>query len=360
MVIKTLYLKDWRNGEENLISFSSQTTLITGENAAGKTNLLEGISFFAAGKSFRGCKDNELIRFGCKQAAADITYVSDGVESTMGVRLEKNKKKKLYKNGGEITKLSEFLGYFRCVVFNPEHLELVKGAPEGRRRFIDMAICQSFPRYVASLNEYNRLLMQKNAHLKGEFISDELLDVYDERMAFLAGTVTVNRKKYINVLREYAYGFLYDMSSGGERLDIAYDTQAAGETAKEIKESYKALFKQKRSTEKEKRLCLCGPHRDDFSVNINEKSAKIYGSQGQQRSCVLALKLAEGEISKTLTGEYPVFLLDDVLSELDKSRREYILQRIRDRQVILTGCDENIKNMFGNIKIINVEKGKCL
>ena len=170
MLIKDIYLKDWRNGEENILSFSPQTTLICGENAAGKTNILEGICFFAAGKSFRGCKDKELIRFGCDTSAADITYVSNGVTNKMGVRLKKNAKKTFLKNGAPISKMSEFLGAFRCVIFTPDHLDLVKGAPEGRRRFTDMAICQSFPRHVAALNEYNRLLIQKNAHLKGNAV----------------------------------------------------------------------------------------------------------------------------------------------------------------------------------------------
>lgn len=360
MLIKDLYLKDWRNGEENKISFSPDTTLVCGENAAGKTNLLEGICFFAAGKSFRGCKDKELIRFGCDSASADITYVSKGVTNKMGVRLKKNAKKTFLKNNVPISKMSEFLGAFRCVIFTPDHLDLVKGAPEGRRRFIDMAICQSFPRHVAALNEYNRLLIQKNAHLKGATVFDELLDVYDERMAILAANITVNRKKYIKALEESGKRFLYDMSVEREEMSLTYVTQSEGETANEIKESYQKLFKEKRSTEIEKRMTLCGTQKDDFLIHINRKSAKSYGSQGQQRSVVLALKLAEGEISRSLTGEYPVFLLDDVLSELDDSRREYILKRIEGRQVIITGCDESLIDILPRAQVIKVEMGKCL
>ena len=360
MQINDLYLKDWRNGEENKLSFSPKTTLICGENAAGKTNLLEGICFFAAGKSFRGCKDKELIRFGCEVASADITYISNGVANKMGVRLKKNAKKTFLKNNAPISKMSEFLGAFRCVIFTPDHLDLVKGAPEGRRRFIDMAICQSFPRHVAALNEYNRLLIQKNAHLKGNAVFDELLDVYDERMASLAANITVNRKKYIKVLEESGKGFLYDMSAGREEMSLTYITQSEGETANEIKESYNTLFKEKRKTETEKRMTLCGPQKDDIAIYVNRKSAKSFGSQGQQRSVVLALKLAEGEISRSLTGEYPVFLLDDVLSELDESRREYILKRIEGRQVIITGCDEGLCTLLPEAQVIKVDKGRCL
>lgn len=360
MIINTLYLKDWRNGEENKLSFSPETTLICGENAAGKTNLLEGICFFAAGKSFRGCKDKELIRFGCDQAAADIVYTSGGIENKMGVRLKKSARRVFLRNGVPISKLSEFLGAFRCVIFTPDHLDLVKGAPEGRRRFTDMAICQSFPRHVAALNEYNRLLIQKNAHLKGDTIVPELLDVYDERMAVLAANITVNRRKYLAALEESAKGFLCDMSSEREELSLAYVSQVDGSTTAELRENYKTLFKAKRGAEIEKRMTLCGPQKDDFIILINRRSAKVYGSQGQQRSVVLALKLAEGEISKSLTGEYPVFLLDDVLSELDETRREYILNRIQGRQVIITGCDESLKDVLPKAQIIKVENGRCL
>ena len=360
MLIKDLYLKDWRNGEENILSFSPQTTLICGENAAGKTNILEGICFFAAGKSFRGCKDKELIRFGCDSSAADITYVSNGVTNKMGVRLKKNAKKTFLKNGAPISKMSEFLGAFRCVIFTPDHLDLVKGAPEGRRRFTDMAICQSFPRHVAALNEYNRLLIQKNAHLKGNAVFEELLEVYDERMAVLAANITVNRRKYIKALEESGKSFLYDMSEEREELSLTYITQSEGEKTNEIKESYLGLFKEKRGAEIEKRMTLCGPQKDDISIHINRKSAKSFCSQGQQRSIVLALKLAEGEISRSLTGEYPVFLLDDVLSELDENRRDYILKRIESRQVIITGCDENMVDLLPKAQVIKVENGRCL
>ena len=352
MLIKDLYLKDWRNGEENILSFSPQTTLICGENAAGKTNILEGICFFAAGKSFRGCKDKELIRFGCDTSAADITYVSNGVTNKMGVRLKKNAKKTFLKNGAPISKMSEFLGAFRCVIFTPDHLDLVKGAPEGRRRFTDMAICQSFPRHVAALNEYNRLLIQKNAHLKGNAVFEELLEVYDERMAVLAANITVNRRKYIKALEESGKSFLYDMSEEREELSLTYITQSEGEKTNEIKESYLGLFKEKRGAEIEKRMTLCGPQKDDISIHINRKSAKSFCSQGQQRSIVLALKLAEGE--------YPVFLLDDVLSELDENRRDYILKRIEGRQVIITGCDENMVDLLPKAQVIKVENGRCL
>ena len=223
---------------------------------------------------------------------------------------------------------------------------------------MDLAICQSFPRYAATLSEYNLFLAQKNALLKRGNVIDELLSVYNERLASLAAVITVNRRKYIAKLEEEAKKFLFDMSGGKEELCLNYQTQAGElETQEEIKERYKALFAEKAEQEKEKFISLYGTHKDDFSVSINKKSAKMFGSQGQQRSVVLALKLAEGELSAKLTGEYPVFLLDDILSELDRDRKEYILSRITDRQVIITGC-ESESFEFGNGKRIFVENGK--
>ena len=178
--------------------------------------------------------------------------------------------------------------------------------------------------------------------------------------AVLAANITVNRRKYLAALEESAKEFLCDMSSEREELSLAYVSQVDGSTTAELRENYKTLFKTKRGAEIEKRMTLCGPQKDDFIILINRRSAKVYGSQGQQRSVVLALKLAEGEISKSLTGEYPVFLLDDVLSELDETRREYILNRIHGRQVIITGCDESLKDVLPKAQIIKVENGRCL
>ncbi len=359
MIIKKLLLRDWRNAEETRLEFSDSVNLICGDNAAGKTNLLEAIFFFAAGKSFRGCREKELIRFGCDKSAADIEFVSGGAEKRMGVRLKKNERRRFYREGNEIVRMSEFLGEFRSVIFTPDHLDLVKGSPDGRRRFTDMAICQSFPRHIAALSEYNRLLIQKNAHLKGDITVPELLDVYDERMAALAAAITVNRRKYLEQLEKAARTVLDEMSEHTEQLSIMYVTQAEGYTAEEIRQSYLSMFASKRAAEIEKRVTLCGPQKDDFFIYINRRAVRLYGSQGQQRSAVLALKLAEGELSKSLTGEYPVFLLDDVLSELDARRRSYVLGRISGRQVIITGCDPGIAAALGAGTLITVKDGKA-
>lgn len=358
MNIKHLSLRDFRNAVESEIDFSSGVNVICGANAAGKTNILEAIFYFAAGKSFRNCKDKELIRFGCEKGQIGIKFATQNVDWDMTAVLNKSGRRAIRLGEGPALKMTEYIGRFRAVIFTPDHLSLVKGSPENRRRFLDLAICQSFPRYAPTLNEYNRVLAQKNALLKRGNVIDELLEVYNERLASLASVITVNRRKYVQRLEEEAEKFLLDMSGNKEKLTLNYQSQAGSfESIDELKEKYNLLFKEKMQYEKERYLSFYGAHKDDFSVCINKKSARMYGSQGQQRSIVLALKLAEGELSYKLTGEYPVFLLDDILSELDKDRKEYILSRITDRQVIITGCESEIFESEGKIF---VREGKIL
>lgn len=358
MRIEHLSLRDFRNAEESEIDFSSGVNVICGANAAGKTNILEAIFYFAAGKSFRNCKDRELIRFGCEKGQIGIRFATENVSFDMSATLNKSGRRAIRIGEGQPLKMTEYIGKFRAVIFTPDHLSLVKGTPENRRRFLDLAICQSFPRYAPTLNEYNRVLAQKNALLKRGNVIDELLEVYNERLASLAAVITVNRKKYVQRLEEEAEKFLLDMSGNKEKLTLSYQSQAGSfETLEELKEKYLLLLNEKMQYEKDRYLSFYGAHKDDFTVCINKKSARMYGSQGQQRSIVLALKLAEGELSYKLTGEYPVFLLDDILSELDKDRKEYILSRINDRQVIITGCESEIFETEGKIF---VREGKIL
>lgn len=364
MKLNSLSVKDFKNAENEKIAFTDGVNIIYGDNAAGKTNLLEAIFLFATGKSFRGSKDKDFIRFGQDTAYIEIEFEEKSGVQKMGIRLFKNQKKQIFRSGVQVTKLSEYLGLFRAVIFTPDHLNLVKGSPEFRRRFIDMAICQSFPRYVASISEYNRIIAQKNAFLKNKIDSDELLEVYNERLACLASIITQNRYKYICRLQKEAEAFQYDMTEGAETLTLEYSSQAGEgfESVEEIRKRYIELFNHKKEQEKLKSISLYGPHKDDFIIYINAKNARLFASQGQQRSAVLSLKLAEGELSKKLTGEYPVFLLDDILSELDAKRKKYILEKTQGKQVIITGCEKEFFSGLENIASRNkiyVENGKC-
>lgn len=226
---------------------------------------------------------------------------------------------------------------------------------------MDLAICQSFPRYAPTVQEYNRILLQKNALLKSACAGGELLDIYNERLSLLAAVITVNRAKYVSRLIPAANGFLSEMSREREELTAVYRSQCGvcGGNQEDVKNAYRKLFSAHMADEREKGFCVCGVQKDDVSFYINGKSIRLYGSQGQQRSAVLAMKLAEGELSASLTGDHPVYLLDDILSELDNGRREFILSMLSGRQVIITGCGGEVYDIAGANRIC-VSDGKIL
>ncbi len=332
----------FRNHASSRAEFDPGVNVLTGGNGEGKTNLLEGIFLFASGKSLRGQKDRELISFGCDTARLKLVFEDRFSVRTLESELYKNKKRRLLKDGCEVKKLSEYLGLFRAVAFTPEHLKIVKSSPENRRRLMDMAICQSFPRFVASLSEYNRVLAQKNNLLKAGVtrLSLPLIDVYDEKLASLSSLITLNRYNYAVKLGEKASEYLSEMTGGREKLELCYVSECGKDfTREKLRENGLNLYAKKREDELAKKITLIGCHHDDFDILINGRDAKLYASQGQQRSAVLALKLAEGELAKQYTGEDGLFLFDDVLSELDAGRREYVTEKLKGRQFIITCCD---------------------
>lgn len=364
MQVKGLNLINFRNNKYSEIEFTEGVNVIYGENAAGKTNILEGIFYFAAGKSFRNCKDRELIYFGEEGAAARLVFCDRVKETELGVKLYKNRKREFLRNGNTVTRLSEYLGAFRGVIFTPDHLNLVKGQPENRRRFIDLAICQSYPRYVSYLNEYNKILIQKNALLKQDCAygyKTDMLGIYNEKLAAAAAAISFNRRRFLKQLEESAAVQQEEISGGREMLRLKYNGcfEEEPETAEETRRLMQSYLNSKAEAEILRGLSLFGVHKDDFTIYINGKSGRFFASQGQQRSAVLALKLAEGEMSKKITGEYPVFLFDDILSELDEGRRDIILKKTEGRQVIITGCEREYFSALSVQNRIRVEKGMC-
>ncbi len=359
MRVKEISLKNFRSFEKFSCQFKEGTNIILGENAAGKTNILEGIFVFATAKSFRGGKESEMIRFGENMCESHIVFEDKYAENRLKLCFRRNKSKLLLRNNMPVSKISEYVGQFRAVIFTPDHLNLAKGSPEFRRRFIDMAICQSFPKYVTALNEYSRLCAQKNALLKKNMDVGKLLDVYNEKMAVAAGIISVNRQKYLKALSSQSMIFHEEISGGNENLILEYITNAGNEeySKEEYTEKYISLYSEKKEMEIYRGMCLFGPQKDDFRILINGRNSRYFSSQGQQRTAVLCLKLAEGELSKELTGEYPVFLLDDVLSELDDERKKKLLMKIPKKQVIITGCDISLMSeLEGNIIRIGKEK----
>lgn len=380
----TLKAKNYRNLKELEINPDPGINLICGDNAQGKTNLIEAMWLFTGCKSFRGSKDGELIAFGEERAELEFQFYSEGREQSAQISIDKKRSGTL--NGVKMQSVRELIGVFSAVAFSPVHLNIVKGSPEERRKFIDMAVAQSKPLYAKLLSSYNRVLKQRNTLLKSLYSMPSLsdtLDVWDEKLALYGADVVIYRYEYTQLLKNEAVQIYDELSSSRENFSFEYSPsirnicEKDGETS-EIKadrgkvpvdsqgkavrdEIYRRLFSnlvKHRNDDISNRTTSCGPHRDDFEIKVNSVSARSFGSQGQQRSCALALKLAEAEVLKKITDTSPVILLDDVMSELDPSRQDYILNRIRDKQVFITCCDSTpALNMCAG-KIFEVKNGE--
>ena len=367
MLIKKVEFINFRNLENENVNFADGINVIYGENAQGKTNILEGIYIFARGKSFRALKDKELISFGADTGYSKILFASSDKECTLGVEIPKNASKKFYRNKVKVSRTSEIIGEFRAVLFCPSHLGIIKDAPSVRRKFLDIAISQLRPVYIKLLNKYNTILENRNSILKmdektrAEF--EEMINVYSEELAILCADITEMRMEYIKKLDIWVNKFIADMTDGKENTKISYETSLKEKellSKESIKEKYYELLTSNLDKEIKNGSTLYGIHRDDLKIELNSKDAKLYSSQGQGRSLALAMKMAEGEISNEETGEYPVFLLDDVLSELDDKRRSFILQNIVGKQVIITSCEPEMFDEKSDANYIKIQDGKIV
>lgn len=357
-----LSAKNFRNLDLTL-TFDGRVNVISGENAQGKTNIVEAIWLMSAGKSFRTSRESELISFSADSAELSLYYTSGGRQNRIDLVLRGSRPREIYLNGVRKKRMADILGSFYAVIFTPFHLSLIKDGPAERRRFVDTAMCQLKPAYLKSLGTYNRLLDQRNALLKqireGRARAGDLA-VWEERLALEGARVIAGRKGYLTRLMEKASEEHGMISGGKEELGFSYIT-LSGHAGREltalegeapdagIKELALYLLKRLEShRERDIRegVTTTGPHRDDIDITINGKSARLYGSQGQCRSAVLAMKAAECGIIEEETGEAPVLLLDDVLSELDVKRKRYILGRFSKSQLFITCCDErNLKSV---------------
>lgn len=350
-------LENYRNIVSALFVPGRELTVICGKNGQGKTNLLEAIWMLTGGRSFRGAKDAELIREDAEYAVAEGVTEGGGRENEIrifvGGRPGARKTRTARVNGVALGLAGNAAGTFTAVVFDPGHLNLVKGGPDGRRRFLDTALCQLYPGYVTLLRRYTRLVTQKNALLKQYFgtpDADGLLDVFDEKLAESGAEVNRRRRAYLALIEPEATNTYRDISGGAETLTLRYESSCedAADLARVLRES--------RRRDMAAGFCTAGPHREDISIFVDGREAKRFASQGQQRSAVLSLKLAEAAGARQITGEHPVMLLDDVLSELDETRQAYLLCRMSHRQTIVTACDANL---FGRTagKICRMENG---
>ncbi len=356
---------NFRNIKHFSFEFDERMNILFGKNAQGKTNVIEGIYLFAGGKSFRRAKDSDMRMFGSEFTMLSAEYSSGGRDCKMALRYRDTNRRDMYLNGARVPKLADFIGNFRAVLFCPAHLSIVQAEPSVRRAFIDGAISQFLPMYLETIIEYQKVLEQRNALLRSYENNPEgfdlLYDVLSEKLAKDCGYITAVRAEYLKKLFGFANDLLSDMSDGGETLSYEYNTSISAlgglSDAKENEKAYLSLIDKYREKEKIVGTSLIGAHRDDFEIFLSSRAAKTFASQGQQRSIALALKLAEGELSKLECGEYPVFLLDDVLSELDRDRKNYVLSRLSGRQVIITSCDENDFKGIDCGKKIYVENG---
>ena len=352
MIIRKIVYKNFRNIEYASVAPSESVTVFNGLNGQGKTNILEGVYFFAGGRSFRTVHENELVRFGCEYGQIEMTFFDGKRENEMLFRFVPRIGKRFCSlNGVPITRLSEVVGRFRAVLFCPEHLSIVKDGPSVRRKFIDHALSQTDTDYLKSLQRYNALLAQRNALIKmARDRRDDniflLSDVYAEQLASEAEVISEKRDLYVSRLSTVTDEIISDMTAGKESTKLIYESR-------KTKEEYLSLLSDNRERELRFGATLFGTHKDDIEIMLNGREARSYGSQGQQRSVALSMKIAEGELSKEVSGTYPVFLFDDILSELDEKRREYLLSGIDGKQVIITSCDK----IDTPCKVYNVNSG---
>ena len=364
MRLNDLTLRNFRNYETLQLDFDPGVNLIVGRNAQGKTNLLEAIGYLGSGKSFRAQKTGELIRFGADFADLEGKIFSQNRNQTLRwVLFNGQKPRLLQKNGVKQKTASEILGLLPSVLFCPEDLMILKGGSAPRRRLGDHALCQLRPNYDAALGEYNRILEAKGRILKEEnpaFL--EILPEYNTRLCQVGALLISYRARFYHSLGKAAAQYHREFSGGCEDFSLEYRTVSTvkdpfAPTSQLISDLQEHLESHRRA-EMESRQCLTGPHKDDFEVSLSGIDLKAYGSQGQTRTAVISLKLAQRELMRREIGEEPVLLLDDVLSELDPGRQDFVLNQIEKGQVFITGCEPGRLTQLG--RTIQIEKGNVL
>ncbi len=382
MICKKIKIQNFRNVASCEVEFSPHVNLLYGNNAQGKTNLLEAVYYTALGKSFRPAKEAELIRHDCDAAMVENTFSDSIREQTLSVQTFGGKAKRIVKhNGVKIDKLSDMMGVFRVVLFCPEHLSLIQGGPDLRRSYLNVALSQLKPAYLRSLQRYNHLLKERNALLKTAVDQRAVFEatepMWSEQLAREATYLTLKRYEYIKAVNEQVkitFAAMMGKYEGGDEVpELTYvptlgmewmkregfEASLEGLTEDMALERYRHLLSAHHDREIATGGTLYGIHRDDVKITLNGRPARLYASQGQQRSLALAMKLAEGWVSaRECGGEMPVFLFDDVLSELDVHRRDYLVSEMTGRQVIMTACDPNAADFgMSQVRHIRVESG---
>lgn len=355
MRIDSIELKDFRNYQELELHLDAGTNIFYGNNAQGKTNVLEAVYVGCTSKSHKAVKDRELIRFGCEEAHLKIGLCRREVPQRIDMHIKKNRSKGIALNGVPIRRASQLFGIANVVFFSPEDLGIIKNGPSERRRFLDLELCQLDKMYVHQLISYNKVVNQRNRLLKElsdrqEF--EEMLGIYDEQLIRYGSELIRLREEFTEKLGGVLQAIHGSITEGQEKIEILYEKNTAAE-------SFEKELRRVRAQELRQKISLVGPHRDDLCFKINGVDIRHYGSQGQQRTAALSLKLSEIELVKEITGDTPILLLDDVLSELDRKRQNMLLNSIGDIQTLITctGLDDFISNRFHIDKIFKVQNG---
>ncbi len=354
MWIKKIKINNFRNYKKEEINLEKNINIFYGQNAQGKTNIIESIFLCSLGKSFRAKKDNEMIKLNEENAIVEVEYEKSDRDGK--IKIEIGNKKNIYLNGIKIKKLSELLGNLNIVIFTPDDINILKGGPQNRRRFLDIMISQLRPNYMHILSLYLKTIEQRNKYLrqtKEEHKDENLLEIWDEKLAEYALKIYEYRKEFIEKIIKKINIIHNNITNGEEQIELEYITEC------DSKEKYLKLLKERRKLDIIKGFTTKGVHRDDFMIYINKKDIKIFGSQGQNRTAMLSLKLAELQVIYDEIGEYPILLLDDFMSELDRTRRKNFLENIKGTQVIITGTEKlDIENL--DYLEYNVSNGKVL
>ncbi len=345
MKISSILLKNFRNYEEALIAPCPGVTVLVGDNAQGKTNVLEAVYLCCTGRSHRTSRDREMIRAGEDSCYVKVCGVRRDGPHDVEVAFAVSGKRRVKVNGSVTTKSGELLGHITGVLFAPEDLRMIKDGPQARRRFIDMELSQLKPAYYYALQRYNRALRQRNALLKDISLTGALaatLDVWDAELSQSGAEIMRERAAFVEELCKSASKIHTEVTGGREELSVTYEPDVPlGESLEECRNQLVSALLERRQTDIRRMLTSAGPHRDDMGVYVDGMDARAFGSQGQVRTCALSLKLSEVDIMRRLLGDSPVLMLDDVMSELDPERRRLLVSHLSDVQTLITCTDKN-------------------
>ncbi|MDD4834291.1 MAG: DNA replication/repair protein RecF [Lutispora sp.] len=365
MNIESIFLLNYRNYSEQYIKLDPGINIFYGENAQGKTNIVEAVYLLTMGKSHRTQRYNEMVKWDENDSRICIKFKKDDFDYNIDFVMKRNQKKQIKVNGIRLEKLSDILGKLNTVIFSPDHMKIIKEGPSERRKFIDSILSQTKPKYYYNINQYLKVLAQRNMLLCNEKnieVIEKTLDIWDHQLIEYGSKIIVDRQIFIDGIDKKAWKINKELSGGREDFHLKYMPSTGGGKYEinDIKKDFEKKLIDARAYDMRRKMTNYGPHRDELSLFINEKEVRNYGSQGQQRSALLSLKISEMDYIKDETGTTPVLLLDDVFSELDKNRQGFLISFIKNVQVIIT-CTEYENLYLGDkskYKIFNVINGK--